>query len=265
MLAGALCFPTAMTLPLDLTGRPDSPLGRLDPRWKLAALLLASGAASVLRCWPPALVALLAALVLAALARLPLRWYLVRIGTVGAFLALFVVFLPFMPHPGEATWDVGPVSLSPSGVELAAVICLKSAAVVTLVLVLWATSPWQVTLKAARALRVPGLLVHLLGLTYRYLFLLAEEMQRLRIALRVRGYRNRANMHSYRTVGQVAGTLLVRSHERAERVGQAMRCRGFDGTYRTLAEFRTRPADVLVLALIVGGAAGLVVWDVFCR
>jgi cobalt/nickel transport system permease protein len=137
--------------------------------------------------------------------------------------------------------------------------------VVTLVLSLWATSPWQVTLKAARALRLPGLLVQLLGLTYRYLFLLAEEMQRLRVALRVRGYRNRADLHSYRTVGQVAGTLLVRSHERAERVGQAMRCRGFDGTYRTLADFRTRGADVLAFGLIVGGAAGLVFWDVSCR
>jgi cobalt/nickel transport system permease protein len=254
-----------MTLALDLPRSSASPLGRLDPRWRLAALLLAAAVAAALRSWPAALAALLGSWSLAILARLPLRWYLVRLATVSVFLALFVVFLPFVPRRGEVPWEVGPLELSPGGVELAAVICLKAAAVVTLVLVLWAAAPWEVTLKAARSLRLPGLAVHLLALTYRYLFLLAEEMNRLRVALRVRGYRNRANLHSYHTVGQVAGTLLVRSHERAERVGQAMRCRGFDGTYRALTDFRTRVRDVVAFALIVGAAAGLVLWDALAR
>src|SRR5437868_4244073 len=133
-----------MTLTFEHPAGPDSPLRRLDPRWKLAALVLAAGVAAALRTLPAALLGLGGALVL----------------------------------------------------------------------------------------------------TYRYTFLLAEELGRLRIALRVRGYRNRANLHSYRTIGHVAGTLLVRSHERAERVGQAMRCRGFDGRFRSLTAFRTRWPDV---------------------
>ena len=36
-----------------------------------------------------------------------------------------------------------------------------------------------------------------------------------------------------------------------------MRCRGFDGRFRSLAAFRTRPADVLAFALIAAGAVGL--------
>ncbi len=83
----------------------------------------------------------------------------------------------------------------------------------------------------------------------------------MRIALRVRGYRNRANRHSYRTAGHVAGTLLVRGCERAERVGQAMRCRGFDGRFRSLTTFHTRPADVLAFGLITASAAALAAWD----
>jgi cobalt/nickel transport system permease protein len=98
-------------------------------------------------------------------------------------------------------------------------------------------------------------------LSYRYLFLLGEELGRLRVALRVRGYRNRMSLHSYRTVGHVTGVLLLRGHERAERVGQAMRCRGFDGRYRSLAEFRTRWTDVAFFALTVGAASALVLWD----
>jgi cobalt/nickel transport system permease protein len=137
----------------------------------------------------------------------------------------------------------------------------KALAITSLMLVLWATAPPAETFKAAHALRLPGLLVHLFVLTYRYLFLLAEEVGRLRIALRVRGYRNRLSLHSYRTVGHVAGTLLVRGAERAERVGQALRCRGFDGRFRSLSEAHTGLAEVLFLFLLLAGSAGLLLWD----
>ena len=99
---------------------------------------------------------------------------------------------------------------------------------------------------------VPGLLVQLLMLTYRYVFLFGDELHKLRIALRLRRYRNRPSLHSYRTIGHVTGTLLVRSYERAERVGQAMRCRGFDGQFRTLHAFHTRWQDVAWFVVIVG-------------
>jgi cobalt/nickel transport system permease protein len=57
----------------------------------------------------------------------------------------------------------------------------------------------------------------------------------------------------------------VRSAERSERVGQAMRCRGFDGEFRSLADFRTRWFDVLAFASIVGYAASLLAWDGLTR
>src|SRR5262249_17579757 len=109
--------------------------------------------------------------------------------------------------------------------------------------------------------KVPGLLIRLILLSYRYVFVLADEFARLRIALRVRGYRNRANRHSYRTVGHVTGTLLVRSQERAERVEQAMRCRGFDGRFRSLAVFRTTVGDVVFFILVAGGSATILFFD----
>jgi cobalt/nickel transport system permease protein len=58
----------------------------------------------------------------------------------------------------------------------------------------------------------------------------------------------------------------VRSHERAERVSQAMRCRGFDGRYRSLREVRTRGADVLIFAigLVVMGLLPLAI-DLWLR
>jgi len=98
-------------------------------------------------------------------------------------------------------------------------------------------------------------------LAYRYVFVVGEEFVRLRNALRVRGFRSGANRHSYRTIGQVSGTLLVKGYERAERVGQAMRCRGFDGRFRALSSSSTSLADVLFFILVAGAAVSLVAWD----
>jgi cobalt/nickel transport system permease protein len=229
---------------------PESPLRRLDPRWRLAGLLLALAAVAVVQTPAGAGVALVGALLLAWLARLPVRWYLGKLAALAGFLALFVVPLPLLV-PGS--WL--------EGLRLAGLIAGKATAAFTVVLVLLTSGPLDTTLKAARALRAPGLLVQLALLTYRYLFVLLDELDRLRVALRVRGFRNRMSWHSYRVVGAVTGTLLVRGHERAERVAQAMRCRGFDGTFRSLAAFGTRAADVLAFLGLAAAAAGVIVLD----
>ncbi len=242
---------------------PESPLRRLDARWKLAALLASTALVAALRTPWPALVALLGALVLAALARLPRPWYLRRVVAVAVFVGLFIVPLPFLlDGPGAS---LGPVAVSWHGLTVAGLVALKALTVLTLMLVLLVSAPLEDTLKAAHALRVPGLLVQIAVLSYRYLFVLAGELNRLRVALRVRGYRNRANRHCYRTVGHVAGTLLVRGYERAERVGQAMRCRGFAGRFHSLAQFRTTAGDVAAFAILVGWSGALLAWDLSRR
>jgi cobalt/nickel transport system permease protein len=254
-----------MTITFDPLPCPDSPVRRLDPRWKLAALLLAVALVAAVRTLPPALAALAAALALAALARLPRRWYLRRAGAVALFVALLTLPLPFLLSGPGPSWSLGPVEVSAHGLAVALFIAAKALTILTLMLVLLATAPLEANLKAAHALHLPGLLVQLAVLTYRYVFVLSGELARLRVALRVRGYRNRANRHSYRTVGHVAGTLLVRGYERAERVGQAMRCRGFAGRFHALTEFRTTAKDILAFAVIVGVAVALLVWDVLTR
>jgi cobalt/nickel transport system permease protein len=229
----------------------DSPLARLDARWRLAALLPALLAVALLRTLSAALAALAATFLLAALARMPWRWFAGRLLLVAVPLAFFVLPLPLLSH-GELL----------EGTRLAALFAVKGIALATLAAVLLISAPLEASLQAAHALLVPGLLVHLTLLSYRYLFVLGEELARLRVALRTRAFRNRANWHSYRTVGQAAGTLLVRGYERSERVAQAMRCRGFDGRFRSLAAFRTRWADVLAWAGVLLACGGIVGLDV---
>jgi cobalt/nickel transport system permease protein len=240
----------------------DSWLARRDGRWRLATFGLAIIAVAILRAPAPVALALALAVVLAALGRVPGAWYRARIGLLLVALVPFLVVIPFTVDRGERLWEWRGFALTDAGLVAAATLAMKTIALVTLAMTLLATAPLHVTLAAAARLGMPKLLVHLTLLTYRYVFLLLDEFHRLRIALRVRGFRNRVTMHSYRTIGQVAGTLLVHGADRADHVAQAMRCRAFDGRFRTLTVFRSTPADAMMFVLVAGAAAGLVVWDV---
>jgi cobalt/nickel transport system permease protein len=254
-----------MTLPATFPVRLDTPLSRVDPRWKLAALVPAAAVTGSLLNAGPALAALGGAFVVVGLARVPARWFAQRIGLLVLFLGLFLVFLPFLEDNAEQRWQLGPLSLSPHGLVFAVVLLIKAVALVSLLVAAATTAPTDVYLKALHALRVPRLVVQISALTVRYLAVVLEEFGTMRVALRVRGYRQRATLGSLRTVGHVAGMLVVRASERAERVAQALRCRGFDGRFQSLTAFQTRGADVLFFADVILAAAGILAWDLFER
>src|SRR5947209_1739690 len=95
-----------MTLAFDLPTCPDSLVSRLDPRWKLAGVLLAALAIALVQTLPAALAALAGAVALVLLARLPGRWVTARVGIALLMLALLVVWRPWFPQPGDETAEV---------------------------------------------------------------------------------------------------------------------------------------------------------------
>lgn len=251
-------YNSPMTLALRHRPVPDSPLARWDARWKLAALLVAVGGVAALDHVAPAAVALGVGLVLLAAARLPRRWVQARLAVFALAALPFLVVLPFtLKGAGEAADGF----VSQRGLVSGLAVFLRCLAIGCFALLLVGTAPLHHTLTAAHRLKVPGLLVLLALLAYRYAFLLGDELRRLRVALWVRGFRARANRHGYRTLGHVTGAVLVRGADRAERVADAMRCRGFDGRFHTLAAFRTTPADVAGFLLLAAATIALVMWD----
>jgi len=250
-----------MTLPLAHRDVPDSPLARWDARWKLAALLLAAFGMAALNGWVPSLAALALGLALVVLARLPRRWVGGRLGLFALAALPFLLVLPFTLDTAGPGFDLGPVRVSERGLGAGGAVFARCLAIGCLALVLVGTAPLHHTLAAANKLKAPGLLVLIAGLAYRYTFLLADEYKRVRVALRTRGFRMSATRHGYRTLGHVTGAVLVRGADRAERVSEAMRCRGFDGTFHTTAAFRTTLADALAFAALVAATIALVLWD----
>ncbi len=250
-----------MTLAFRDPSVPDSPLARWDARWKLAAILVLAAGTVALRSPVPAAGAVVVALALAVVGRVSPVVILGRAGLLLLAVLPIVLFVPLTQPAADPGWDLGWVRVSVPGLLAALTIALRVVAVGLFALVLTRTAPLARTLAAAHALRVPGVLVQVAQLAYRYIFLLAAEARRVRVALRTRGFKVRTTPHTYRTVGHVLGSLLVRGADRADRVADAMRCRGFDGTYHTLADFRTTPADILSFLVAAAGTIAGVTLD----
>ena len=240
---------------------PDSPLARWDARWKLAAVLVAIAGIAAVNHAAAAAAALAVGLALIVAANLPTRWSRDRLFLFALAALPFLLVLPFSLDLDGPGWNFGPVRISEKGMLAGLAVFLRCLAIGSFALVLVGTAPLHHILTAARRLRVPGRLVLLTLLAYRYAFLLAEELRRLRVALWTRGFRPQTNRHGYRTLGHVTGAVLVRGADRAEHVASAMRCRGFDGRFHTLTAFRTTTADVVSCLLMIAATVGLLLWD----
>ena len=80
-------------------------------------------------------------------------------------------------------------------------------------------------------LKMPDLLTSLTFFTYRFFFLMQEELERILEARanRLYGERLRMNFRSMKIIGNIIGGLLARSFKRAEYVSATLSARGFSG------------------------------------
>ena len=230
-----------------------SPIHRVDPRVRVVAT--AAFAAAVVASEGPALVWLLGVAVgLAAAARLPAAGVLRRLVAPNVFLAALALVLG-ATTPGRALWRIGPVALSREGLLHGGAVALRCNAIVLAALALIATMTPAAFGGALRRLGVPLKLALLFLFTMRYVDVLRHESARLRRAMAVRAFRPRMTRHAYRSLGHLAGMLLVRSFDRSLRVANAMKCRGFRGEFHRLDAPRLRPGDALFGALVLAALA----------
>ena len=177
-----------MTLPLEHLLPCSSSFARFDPRWKFGAIVSAVVAVSLLSSLAMLAIAFAASLLLVVVARVPGRWFRSRISVLGLALLPFVVLLPLTIDRGGLGLQWSYFRLSVDGLWVAVELALKTLTILILVLILIGTTPFHLLLLAGRRLRIPGVFIQLTLLSYRYIFLLWEELHRLRIALRVAGF-----------------------------------------------------------------------------
>ena len=224
----------------------DSPLRWFDPRARIVAAAIWSVAVALVQALGALIGAMAIAALLLMLARAHTWRVLARLALVNVFIAALWLFLPWSV-PGTAVWSIGPLTITREGLLTATAITLRSNAIVCGCIALLSTLHLPEFAQALLALRVPQKLVAITWACIHFLHVVHDEYLRLLAAVRLRGFVFHTSLHTYRTAGNMAGLLLVRSDDRAERVRDAMLCRGFDGRIRSLTTFHMRSHDVVLM------------------
>lgn len=225
----------------------DSWAHRLDPRAKIIAALAFSIVIALIHAPAAAIIAPVFPLMLVVAASLnPLR-VLARLAVVNGFLFFLVVFLPFTVS-GTVIASVGPLDVHREGLVAAGVLLLKSNAIMLALIALLGTTPVFTLVHAMSHLGVPDKLVHLFFFCFRYLHVIHEEFDRLTRAMKIRGFRPRTDMHTYRSYAYLVAMVLISGYDRSNRVLAAMKCRGFKNKFYILHHYEMKRADAVLAA-----------------
>ncbi len=172
-----------------------------------------------------------------------------------AMLAVVLVRAAMLPRAALARVTGG--SLAAAGLTLvlmlpaaligqprsALFLATKSLVTVGITLTVALTTPKAHLTSALRQLGMPAVVILTVDLALHGIVRLGQTAQEVLVALRLRSVGT--NRAKGATMGGVGGVVLVKASRLAQDSYDAMRCRGFDGSYRTGASWRPRGADAL--------------------
>jgi len=237
----------------------------LDPRVKTVVLVGLVVAMTLVHSWGSLLVGYTACLALAAASRLPAKrllkvWLVVPLFTL-VFMLPATLNVVTQGDPLIVIWRSAPVGFLPEklymtvqGVEIAGKMMLRTAACVSLALLLAYTTRTDRLFRGLRALFVPSLFVTVLIVMDRYLAVIAKVAEEIHMAKLSRSIRSRGLRAEHEWVAAGIGSLFRRTQSLGQQVYLAMLSRGFTGEALVIDELRVKAADygfMAVAALVV--------------
>lgn len=235
-------------------------IDRLHPRTRLLATLSALIFVTAIHNLTVLGLALVAALTLVFFSGLSWPELRHRLVHVEGFLIALLLLLPFT-IPGAPLFTLGPLTATTEGFARSLMIVVKvNTCAITIFALIGLLDPVVIG-QTAKGMGVPARFVTLFLFTVRYVSVFREETARLREAMRARAFLPGSNSHTWRTFGNLAGMMMVRSLERAQRVDEAMRCRGFAGSMPAVPLPATKRRDAAFAAVFAGTIVGLLVME----
>lgn len=227
---------------MDEMARLDSPIHRLDARIKvLTTLLFLVFVVSFPQYTVSALFPFfLYPFYLMTAAHVPAGLLLRRLAAVSPLAVLLGMWNPLLDR--QTVLSIGALSVTGGWLSFCSIL-LRFMLTVGSVLILIATTGLEGVCAALEKIKIPRIFVLQILFLYRYLFVLTEEAARMLRARSLRSFDGRGTgLLSFRGM---AGTLLLRTLERAERISQAMYCRAFEGRIPTKQTSRISRQDIV--------------------
>jgi cobalt/nickel transport system permease protein len=186
-------------------------------------------------------------LVILLLSKITFLVLLQRLAVESAFVSVVIIGTLFRSG-GDVLWQWGWLKITTTGLTILGSVSLKALLSLMLLNLLTLTTSIPALLHALTVLKMPPLLVAVLASMYRYLAVLIDEFNSMRRAAISRNLMSGSRRQPV-IVGNMIGSLFIRTYERGERVHQAMISRGYRGLPPIRDLPKTGKRDRVALAL----------------
>ncbi|MBD3880383.1 cobalt ECF transporter T component CbiQ [Phormidium tenue FACHB-886] len=236
---------------LDIDSQGNSLWHRLTPRTRVICALLFVFATALTPNgrWWTWLVYGSGLILLLGLSRVTLPVLLKRVAIESSFLSVVLLGTLFRSE-GKILWQWGWLQISSVGLLVLGSVTLKALLCLLMLNLLVLTTSIPALLHSLVALRMPPLLVAIFASMYRYIGVLIEEFGTMRRAAASRNLMG-TGRHQRLVIGNMIGSLFIRTYERGERVHQAMLARGYTGLPPVLEVPKERRIDKIFLTLVL--------------
>jgi cobalt/nickel transport system permease protein len=216
---------------LDQLATVETSMHRLDPRAKvMVTIAYLMCVVSFGRYEISAILPFLAfPVVMAAIGGLPADYILRKILLVIPFALLIGIFNPLFDR--QVILHFGALDVWGGWVSCISIL-LRALLTASTAMILVALTGFPSICEALEKLGMPSVFATQLLFLYRYIFVLTDEGVRTVRASQLRSFGRRGS--GIRQFVSLAGHLLLRTWERAERIHMAMLARGFTGEFRTM-------------------------------
>jgi len=148
----------------------------------------------------------------------------------------FLIALPFCLFAGvsnvffnrTAAFEFGGIVISYGFLSLLTILFKTYLCVISVLILVSVTSLFELT-RVMRRLRIPWIFIVMFEMTYRYIGVLLNELFSMSTAYSLRSSVKKGV--EIRDMGSFTGQLLIRSFDRADRVYNAMKCRGYASAF----------------------------------
>ncbi|CAB4748273.1 unannotated protein [freshwater metagenome] len=180
--------------------------------------------------WPAFVAFFLLSVTTAVLSKIPLLLLFKRALIEIPFI-FFAILMPFF-GTGEK-FEIAGIELYREGLLAGTSIVVKGTLGVLAAVILSTTTTAREILRGLERLKLPAVMVQIASFMLRYVNVISDEMERMKVARESRGFVATGIKH-WKVLATSAAALFIRSYERGERVHLAMLSRGFDGNLPSL-------------------------------
>lgn len=189
-------------------------------------------------------------------------YFLVRRWRIASLFILMMDLIYLFFSKGDALFHIGFLNITYMGFINSILITTRALCILTLVSILFATTSYVDIVKGMGELGLPVILTDMFLFTYRYIFEVGSNLEKMQRAMGLRGFKGK-KIKDIGKISSLVGAVFVRSYGQADRIYNAMILRGYGENQVMKKVSLESKQDKILLGIFIFFALGIMLLQIY--